>query len=168
MSFINSGTLQQQQLNSSFSFSSSTSTTMQLDYYQAAAAAVADEWSLLAWLQIIYQTSLATNAKRNNKKLWTQTTQELITGLGAPLTNNNQFTIGEEERASLVHTPLGLLFFFFCTETVATSSNCCTVVSSSGAATRKYPCKTWNPRLSSETYNLTVLFQKLEPHNTRK
>jgi hypothetical protein len=89
---------------------------MQLDYYQAAAAAVADEWSLLAWLQIIYQTSLATNAKRNNKKLWTQTTQELITGLGAPLTNNNQFTIGEEERASLVHTPLGLLlFFFFCT-----------------------------------------------------
>jgi hypothetical protein len=39
MSFINSGTLQQQQLNSSFLFSSSTSITMQLDYYQAAAAA---------------------------------------------------------------------------------------------------------------------------------
>jgi hypothetical protein len=63
---------------------------MQLDYYQAAAAtaaaAAAEEWSLLAWLQITYQTSPATNAKRNNQKLWTQTTQELIIGLGAPLT----------------------------------------------------------------------------------
>jgi hypothetical protein len=91
---------------------------MQLDYYQSAAAADDDddEWSLLAWLQIIYQTSPATNAKRNNQKLWTQTTQELITGLGAPLTNNNQFTIGEEERASPYTT--WVVFFFL-------HRNCC-------------------------------------------